>query len=304
MTRYCWVASRKAEGFSTTAACRVAGVTRQGFYGWCARQGTGPSAKEAADVELVDAIKQVHADSGGVYGSPRVTAALRRRGRVVNHKRVERLMGVHGICGIYKRRRPRWRASVGVRQAPPDLVRRDFHAGQPDRVWAGDITYIATAQGWLYLAVVLDVGSRRVIGYSMNTHMAAELVIDAVDTAAATRGGRCAGVIFHSDRGPQGGLNRWLQHLDDGGVGDGDDEGATGGGSAVSGADPLAGPADGRLATGPGGFLGGDRTGRKDRRCCRRGRRVIARWLPVVPPRWRCEPMSLSDCVGPLSVVL
>ena len=203
MTRYLWVAARRAGGFPTTAACRAAGVSRQAFYDWSGQQASGPSAKASADAELVDVIKQVHADSGGAYGSPRVTAELRRQGRRVNRKRVCRLMRLHGICGIHKRRRPRWRGAGGSRPAPADLVRRDFRPGPPDRVWAGDITYIPTGQGWLHLAVVLDLGSRRVVGYSMAPHMAAQLVIDALDTAAASRGGDVKGVIFHSDRGPQ-----------------------------------------------------------------------------------------------------
>ena len=203
MTRYRWVASRRAEGFPTAVSCRAAGVSRQAFYDWCVRRAAGPCPAELAEAELVGAIKQICADSGGAYGSPRVTAELRRRGRRVNRKRVERLMRDHGICGIHKRRKPRWPSASGARPAPADLVRRDFRPGRPDRVWAGDITYVPTSQGWLHLAVVLDVGSRRVAGCSMAAGMAARLVVDALDTAAATRGGRTAGVVFHSDRGPQ-----------------------------------------------------------------------------------------------------
>ena len=109
----------------------------------------------------------------------------------------------HGICGIHKRRRPRWRRDSAAQQAPPDLVRRRFGPGRPDSVWAGDITCIPTAEGWLYLAAVLDIGSRRLIGYSMAADMPARLVIDALDTAAASRGHSTAGVIFHSDRASQ-----------------------------------------------------------------------------------------------------
>ena len=185
MTRYRWVAARKAEGFPTAMSCDAAGVSRQAFYDWWLRRAAGPSAAELAEAELVGAIKQVHAASGGAYGSPRVTAQLRRQGRRVNHKRVERLMREHGICGIHKRRKPRWSRSAGVRPAPADLVRRDFRPGAPDRVWAGDITYIPTGQGWLHLAAVIDVGSRKLIGYSMAPDMPARLVVDALHTAAS-----------------------------------------------------------------------------------------------------------------------
>lgn len=112
-------------------------------------------------------------------------------------------MRLHGICGIRKRRKPRWKRSGGIEQAPADLVRRDFRPGAPDHTWAGDITYIPTSQGWLHLAVVLDVGSRRLIGYSMAGHTRAGLVVDALHTAASVRGNRTDGVVFHSDRGPQ-----------------------------------------------------------------------------------------------------
>ena len=172
--------------------------------GWAVRRAAGPCPAELAEAELVGEITQIHADSGGAYGSPRVTAQLRRQGQRVNRKRVERLMRLHGICGIHKRRKPRWKGSGGgLRPAPADLVRRDFRPGHPDIVWAGDITYIPTGQGWLHLAAVLDAGSRKLVGYSMAHHTRAELVVDALDTAAATRSGRTAGVVFHSDRGPQ-----------------------------------------------------------------------------------------------------
>lgn len=203
VTRYLWVASRRAEGFPTAVWCRVAGVSRQAFYDWARRQAAGPDPEELAEAELVGAISQIHAGSGGACGSPRAAAELARRGRRVNRERVERLMRLHGICGIHKRRKPRWGSASGVRPTPGDLVRRGFRPGAPDRTWAGDIACIPTDQGWLHLAVVLDVGSGRLIGYSMAGHTRAELVVGALHTAASARGGRTAGVIFHSDRGPQ-----------------------------------------------------------------------------------------------------
>ena len=109
MTRYRWVAARRAEGFPITAACAVAQVSRQGFYAWRRRSTSGPSAAESAEAELVGEIRGVHADSDGTYGSPRITVELRRRSRCVNHKRVERLMRCHGIAGVHLRRRRRSR---------------------------------------------------------------------------------------------------------------------------------------------------------------------------------------------------
>ena len=107
MTRYRWVAARKAEGFPTTAACDVVGAGRQAFYDWAVRQKAGPCPAELAEAEPVGEVTQIHAGAGGAYGSPRVTAQLRRQGQRVNRKRVERLMRLHGICGIHKRRKPR-----------------------------------------------------------------------------------------------------------------------------------------------------------------------------------------------------
>ena len=203
MTRYRWVVARKAKGFPTKPACDVAGVSRQAFYDWSVGRKAGPGPKELADAELVGVICSIHADSGGAYGSPRATAQLRRQGRRVNHKRVERLIRYNGICGIHKRCKPRFKGSSDTGSAAEDLVRRWFRPGPPDKVWASDITYVPTGEGWLHLVVVLDVGSRRIVGYSKAPDIAAPLVVDALDTAAVSRGGRTAGVVFHSDRGPQ-----------------------------------------------------------------------------------------------------
>ena len=203
MTRCRWVAARRAEGFPIKAACGVAGVSRQGFYAWQRRCEAPPRTTGLAKAELVGEIRRIHADSGGTYGSPRVTAELARRGRCVNHKRVERLMRLWGIVAVHKRRRRRSaRTGAGLGVAPADLVRRDFAPGASDTVWAGDITFIPTDRGWLYLAVVLDLGSRRLIGYAMATDMRAQLVLDALDMVAGARGGRTAGIVFQPDRDP------------------------------------------------------------------------------------------------------
>ena len=300
MTRYRWVASRKAEGFPTAVSCRIAGVGRQAFYDWSDRQERGSSLKELATAELVDEIRRIHSDSGGAYGSPRVTAVLRRQGRRVNHKRVERLMRVNGICGIYKRRKPRFRPAAGVCSTPDDLVRRDFGPGRPDIVWAGDITYIATGQGWLHLAVVLDIGSRRVIGYSMAADMPARLVIDALNTAAASRGGRTTGVIFHSDRGSQGGFNRWLQHLDVE-VCDGQAVGVVGDADGETG-DEVAGASADSSGCGAG-VLGEDRRGAHKRG---RGDRVWGvgfRRIALVPRTWGNANSRAGSVYGALPVL-
>ncbi len=203
MTRYRWVAARRAEGFPTTLCCEAARVSRQAFYDWCAARRAEPTDRERAEAALVAEIREVWAGSGGAYGSPRVTAELRSRGHRVNPKRVARLMRAHHIAGI-RPRRPK-RTTIPARSAPklPDLLRREFSPGAPDRAWCSDITYVRTGEGWLYLAVVLDVGSRRLVGYAMGDRIDTRLVQDALDMAAHARAGRTTGIVFHSDHGAQ-----------------------------------------------------------------------------------------------------
>ncbi len=203
MTRYRWVAARKAEGFPITMACKVAEVSRQAFHDWRAKVAAGPTDAERAEGELVEAIRAIHTEFDGTYGEPRITEELARRGRPANHKRVERLMRAHGIIGVHKPAKVR--TTIPAEDAPPlpDLIGRRFNPGRPDVAWVGDITYIATGEGWLYLASVLDLGSRRLLGYSMADHMRTELVADALTMAAGARGGATAGIIFHGDRGSQ-----------------------------------------------------------------------------------------------------
>ena len=148
-------------------------------------------------------MREIHDEFDKTYGSPRMTVELANQGKVVNHKRVERLMRLHGIVGVHKPAKVRTTIPAEHHPPLPDLLRRDFTVGRPDVAWVSDITYIPTGQGWLYLATVLDLGSRRLLGYSMATHMRTSLITDAVDMAAGIRGGVTAGIIFHSDRGSQ-----------------------------------------------------------------------------------------------------
>lgn len=203
MTRYMWVAARKAEGFPITMACEVAEVSRQAFHDWRARRAAGPTAAELAELELVELMREIHAEHDGTYGVPRMCEELARRGHTINHKRVERLMRAHGIVGVHKPAKVRTTIPAEDNPPMPDLVGRHFAPGAPDVAWCGDITYVPTGEGWLYLASVLDLGSRRLLGYSMAEHMRTELVADALTMAAGARGGQTAGVIFHGDRGSQ-----------------------------------------------------------------------------------------------------
>lgn len=203
MTRYRWVAARKAEGFPTKTVCAVAGVSTSGFYAWCTRVQAGPTVAQRREEALVDEIRSIHVEFDGTYGEPRMTPELRHRGHLVNHKRVARLMRHHRIVGVHKP--PKVRTTIPAEDSPPlpDLVSRRFAPGEPDVAWVGDITYVRTGEGWLYFASVIDLGSRRWLGYSMADHMRTKLVADALNMAAGVRGGRTEGIIFHGDRGAQ-----------------------------------------------------------------------------------------------------
>jgi transposase InsO family protein len=203
VSRYRFVSTMKAEGFPIDAACEAAEVSTSAYYEWLQRA-AGPTEAELDEAYLINRIRDIHADSDSTYGSPRVNAALRRRGYCVNHKRTERLMAENAIVGVTPRRRTP-RTTMAAEGAPPlpDLINQDFSPGEPDRRWAGDITYIGTDEGWLYLASVLDLGSRRLVGWAMDETMPTGLVADALRQAADLRGGDITGVIFHSDRGSQ-----------------------------------------------------------------------------------------------------
>ena len=179
---------------------RVLGVARAGYYAWTSRPA---SARMLADQALTDQIRQIHARSRGTYGAPRVHAELRLGLDVhVGRKRVARLMRAAGLQGCHRRRlRGLTRRDPDAVPAP-DLVERNFTPPGPDRLWVADITQQRTDQGWLYLAVVLDGFSRRIVGWSMADHLRTELVLDALDMAIAQRQ-PAAGLIHHTDHGCQ-----------------------------------------------------------------------------------------------------
>ena len=194
-----FIAATKAE-HSIQIMCRVLGVSRSGFHAWARRE---PSARALADRALTGRIAEIHVGSLKTYGAPRVHAELRLADGVrVGRKRVERLMRDAGLSGQVKLRRGRTTIRVpGVRTAP-DLVQRDFNPAEPNRLWAADITYIRTWEGWLYLASVMDCYSRAIVGWAIADHLRAKLVVDALEMAVARRRPD-AGLVHHSDRGGQ-----------------------------------------------------------------------------------------------------
>jgi len=155
-----------------------------------------------ADVGLTDTIRTIHEDSRGTYGMPRVHAELRDTGTRCSRKRVARLMRAAGLEGVHRRRSVHTTVRDDDAAPVPDLVERDFRADRPDALWVADITYVPTWQGFLYVAVVLDVFSRRVVGWCMAGHLRTELILDALDMAISVRRPD-EGLIHHSDRGTQ-----------------------------------------------------------------------------------------------------
>ena len=202
MSRYNCVDDQKAAGFPVTAACEAAGVSTSGYYDWLERRGAELTERQVAEDQLVELMQNIFDASDGNYGVPRVWKELRRAGLVVNKKKVRRLMRREGMIGRHHRRKLVTTFPGPDGYVIPDLVGRRFDPGAPDVAWCQDITYIPTGEGWLYLASVLDLGSRRLLGYSMAEHMRAELACDALTMAHKT-GLVEKFAIFHSDRGAQ-----------------------------------------------------------------------------------------------------
>jgi putative transposase len=183
--------------YPIASMCRLLGVSSSGYYAWMKRR---PSRRAETDAALIGEIRAAHAASRGTYGAPRIHAELTAKGMRVGRKRVARLMSQTGLAGVSRRKFVVTTVKSDSRQAP-DLVERDFTASVPDRLWVADITYVPTWAGFVYLAVVLDAFSRRIVGWSMATTLATRLVLDALNMALMTR--RPRGVIHHSDQGSQ-----------------------------------------------------------------------------------------------------
>jgi len=179
--------------------CEVLKLSRTGYYKWLKR---GESERERRDLELVDQILKIHKETRGIYGAPRIHTELRSQGVKVGKKRVARLMREVGICGVTRRKK--WRTTIRDPEArpAPDLVEREFKAAKADQLWVADITEIPTRSSRLYLAAIIDVWSRKVVGWSMSSNRPATLVIDALEMAVERRG-YPHGVIHHSDQGSQ-----------------------------------------------------------------------------------------------------
>ena len=197
MSRYRLVEAEKAQ-HAVATVCRVLQVSRAAYYAWSTAM---PSTRALANTELLEKIRTIHGRSRMTYGAPRVLAELRAAGVRCSRKRVTRLMRQNQLAGRHPKRFRRTTVSNPF-TALPDLVQRDFTPSEPDQLWVTDITYVRTGEGWLYLAVVLDCFSRRVVGWAMRDNLGTELVLQAMRMALLQRTPR-PGLVHHSDRGCQ-----------------------------------------------------------------------------------------------------
>jgi putative transposase len=277
----------------------VLGIPVSTFY---ARRSRVASRRELEDRELA---REIHAAREGyrrVYGVRKTWKELRRRGVGVGRDRVGRLMRQEGLEGV--RRGKKKRTTIPDKQAlerARDLVQRDFTATRPNEKWVCDLTYLRTWQGFVYLAFILDVYSRMLVGWQLATHMRTELVLDALEMATGLRQPP-EGLIAHTDRGSQGGFKWSWQHLVMEVVHDGCWQ-ASAGDSSDAGPDVVAGPAVGGATGGSAAVLAGDRRRVLERGGSCGGGRVASGWQPVVSRWWRDAANLVGPAVGALSVV-
>jgi len=202
---YPFIEAERAEQRNVRRACDLLEVSRTAFYQWCQHV---PCNRELDDRELGERIKKIHTGSRGTYGAPRVHAELRRQGISTSRKRVARIMRELGLQGRRRRRFKRTTVADPAAAAAADLLKRAFGPGTIgiDQCWCSDITYVRTWEGWMYVVAILDLASRRVVGWAMAEHMRAELVCDALGMAVEARQPP-PGLIFHSDSENEG---RWM----------------------------------------------------------------------------------------------
>jgi putative transposase len=290
------------DDFGVEPVCRELGLSASAYY---ARRARPPSPRQQTDAHLLAHIRRVHEANYGVYGARRVWHQLRREGIQVARCTVERLMHAHGIRGVIRGQRRHTTVPDPAAARPADLVRRDFHATAPDRLWVADLTYVRTFTGWVYVAFILDAYSRMIVGWQIASHLRTDLALDALEMAVWTRkpqpGPRSEQrLVHHSDRGVQGGFNWSSQHLEILGVCDGALSGGCG--SGCSAGDEVAGASCSEQGRGEG-VLVSDRGGFGQRGRCGGGRRVGAGRDAVVSPRWRYATVESCRAVGPIPVL-
>lgn len=212
--KFAFIAATKDESYPVSFMCRHLGVSRAGFYTWCKRL---RSARAQRDDVLGDKVEVTFTELRGVCGAPRIHEALRKAGESTSKKRVARLMTERGLSAKASKRFVRTTDSKHDLAVSANLLARDFTAAAPNRTWVSDITYVRTWEGWLYLAVVIDVFSRRVVGFAIDDHMRAELAVEALRMATNERR-PAPGLIHHSDRGSQYASADYQKQLSMGGM--------------------------------------------------------------------------------------
>ena len=190
-----FVSANQAD-FAVSRMCEVLGVSTSGYYAWRKRT---PSSRKISDSGLKERIRQIHQESRGTYGAPRVHIELREEGTRVSRKRVARLMQEAQLQGVHRRKWVRTTQRERYGRPAPDLVDRNFDASEPNRLWVADVTYVPTWTGFVYLAVVMDTFSRRIVGWAMANHLRTSLVLDALEMALSQR--KPTSVVHHSDQG-------------------------------------------------------------------------------------------------------
>lgn len=196
--RFGFVGENRRE-YAVLLLCKVLAVSPSGYYAWCRRP---PSAREMANRELRATIRHVFAGSGETYGSPRIYRVMRKMGLMCSRTRVARLMQAANLCAKQVRRFRSTTKRNGKHRVAPNLLHRDFTVERPNRKWAADITYIATLEGWLYLAAIMDLFSRRMVGWAMDERMTTDLTLRALKMALQRRR-PAPGLVHHSDQGSQ-----------------------------------------------------------------------------------------------------
>jgi len=208
--KYAWI-GENSDSFPVARMCRLLGVSRSGFLQWRSRP---PSHRARANAALDARVAAVHAESGRAYGRPRVVRALRDSGLHVGHERVRRSLRRQGLASVHRKPYRTTTDSAHAHPVAPNLLERRFDGWAPDRAWVADITYVRTVEGWLYLACVLDLGTRAIVGWSMSERMAASLVCDALRMAYWRRK-PAPGLLAHSDRGVQYASRQYRRLLSD-----------------------------------------------------------------------------------------
>ena len=206
--KYAWIDHHRDE-YTVSRLCRVLSVSRSGYCQWRVR---APSARALANQALDAKVTAIHRDSRRSYGRPRITRQLRQQGECVSAERVRQSIQRQGLRPVYRRAYVVTTDSGHRLPVAANILERRFDGWQPNQAWVGDISYVATGEGWLYLAVVMDLASRRIVGWSMSASIDAKLVCGALRSAYWQRKPK-AGLLVHTDRGSQGGFNRSSQHL-------------------------------------------------------------------------------------------